>query len=97
LKRAPVANTAALALLRPHSDEWFEALLVYNMRMGLHVLEIVATANGDKEVCSACGDKPAKDMKIADQTGFTLKLCEDCVRIRKDMFDEVYITLETQW
>jgi hypothetical protein len=76
-------------ILVPHSPEWFEAMQLWDPVKAAQTRYIVDDA-GHTEVCSICGDDPAKDHRL--EKPFrpaggpdTLKLCEDCVEIRRDM------------
>lgn len=51
---------------------------------------------GRDDVCSICGDDPATDYKLAsDQMTpgiiATLRLCDDCLRIRRSMYSENFV------
>jgi hypothetical protein len=73
--------------LRPHTSEWFDALGVWNPAQAEHTRMIIQLA-GDANVCSICGDDPANDYRLEE--GYrppagvdTLRLCGDCLRIRR--------------
>lgn len=80
--------------LVPHSAEWFAALEKWNPQQAAHTREIVTLA-GNAEVCSICGDSPAKDYRLvghalpAAAVG-TLRLCNDCWNIRRGMYVESF-------
>lgn len=72
--------------LMPHTPEWFVALKASNPSQAITTKQILAAA-GESDVCSICGDKPAKDYKVANAQfsptiGATIRLCDDCRRIR---------------
>ena len=58
-----------------------------------YIRNIVALA-GRIDVCSVCGDHPAKDYQLVSEALLpssavaTLRLCEDCRRIRSEMYVE---------
>ena len=74
-------------ILKPHSPEWFAALEAFNPQQAAQTRQIIKMANS-QEVCSICGDDPAKDYKL-DAPGLpanavaTIRLCDDCRSIRK--------------
>jgi hypothetical protein len=81
--------------LKPHSPEWFAALTKVNPNQAAQTKQILSLAGRD-DVCSICGEDPAKDYKLAGaQTTSgnvtTLRLCKDCLGIRRNMFDENFI------
>jgi len=73
--------------LRPHTAEWFAALEVWDppkAAMTRKVIELAESVN----VCSICGDDPANDYRLEEAyrpaSGVdTLRLCDDCLAIRK--------------
>ncbi len=76
---APVVNM-------PHSEEWFAELSAQDptkAQLTRTALSIAGNENG----CSICGDDPAdtyrlKGSYLPAQTVPTLRLCEDCLKIR---------------
>jgi hypothetical protein len=69
----------------PHTPEWFHALRACNPD-GARATKRILTATHKSEVCSVCGDKPAKDYKVvglqfSPTIGATVRLCDDCRRI----------------
>ena len=81
--------------LKPHSEEWFEALEKQNPMQFAQTKKVISLA-GSTEVCSICGDDPAKDYKLESKQAssgmvVTLKLCEDCLNIRKNMQGENFV------
>jgi hypothetical protein len=75
--------------LRPHSSQWFEALMQFNLDQALHTMQIIRTA-GREDICSVCGDEPAKDYEIVGEefdpaAVITIRLCDDCLEISKSM------------
>lgn len=73
--------------LKPHSPEWFAALEAFDQVQAAHTRKILRVAGRD-DVCSIRGDDPASDYKLVspkphkDGVG-TIRLCEDCVVIKK--------------
>jgi len=79
-------------MLTPHSEEWFRALAAWNPHQAQHSRQIIS-ASGRLDICSVCGDEPARDYRlighdIPDGAISTLRLCNDCWRIRKAMYGE---------
>ena len=78
---------------KPDSDEWFAALRKFNPQQAAQTEQIIKLAGNDR-VCSVCGDDPATDYRLvgdlpADAVG-TLRLCDDCRRIRGVGYGEEY-------
>jgi hypothetical protein len=78
-------------VLRPHSSEWFLSMEHWDP-VKAAVTRFVVTDAGRDDVCSICGDEPASDYRL--EKAFrppagpdTLRLCDDCVEIRKNMGD----------
>jgi hypothetical protein len=74
-------------ILRPHTQEWFEALGLWNPAQAAYTRAVIE-ATGNSNVCSICADDPAKDYKLDE--GYsppagvdTFRLCDDCLRIRR--------------
>lgn len=75
--------------LIPHTEEWFVALGKWDPPQAMMTRQTIERA-GSLEVCSICGDEPAFDYYMpapyCSAGGVdTLRLCEDCVRIRRGM------------
>jgi hypothetical protein len=86
--------------LRPHSSEWFEALMQFNPDQALMTMAIIRAA-GREDVCSICGDEPARDYEIVGQefepgAVVTIRLCDDCLGIRKSMYGEKLVLCRKQ-
>lgn len=82
---APVPET----VLRPHTPEWFEALKLWDPAQA-EMTNTVIEKTGRRDVCSVCGDDPAKDYRLEEAyrppAGVdTLRLCKDCLEIRRGM------------
>lgn len=91
--------TAAPAVLQPHTPAWFEALALWDPMQAEMVRGAIAAA-GHANVCSVCGDDPARDYRLAEAyrppAGVdTLRLCNDCLAIRQAM-DEPYEPLDSE-
>lgn len=74
-------------ILEPHSEAWFDALEAFNAQQARHTRLILERA-GRKDVCSICGDAPARDYLLNDASlpvdaVATLRLCKDCLRLRR--------------
>ena len=81
--------------LKPHTQEWFEALKKQSPTQAEQTSQIISLA-GSSDVCSICGDEEAKDYKLESSqstTGMvvTLKLCDDCLNIRRSMQNENFV------
>lgn len=81
--------------LKPHPKEWFDELEKQNPTQAAQTKQIISLAGNDR-VCSICGDEPAKDYKLESEqitSGMvvTLKLCSDCLNIRKNMHGENFV------
>lgn len=74
--------------VRPHSSLWF--YLVDQVDPSVTAMARAAiAAEGHDEVCSVCGDPPA-DYRLANRAATlpgvpSLRLCDDCVAIRRNM------------
>jgi hypothetical protein len=71
---------------RPHTPEWFTALEAFDARQAQHTRQIIGMAKS-ADVCGICGDDPASDYKatmanIPDKAVATIRLCDDCLKIR---------------
>jgi len=83
--------------LVPHSPEWFAILDRWDPPQAMMTRQAIQLA-GSPDVCSICGDDPASDYylpaKYRSAGGVdTLRLCEDCLRIRYSM-GEPFTALE---
>lgn len=78
-----------MQVLKPHSPAWFAALEKTNPQQAAQTRQILALAKRD-DVCSVCGDEPASDYerKAKPEQPTTLRLCGDCLTIRKTMHGE---------
>jgi hypothetical protein len=86
----PARNPAVL--LPPHTEEWFAALATWNPKQAAQTRFVVQQAGSDT-VCSICGDDPTRDYRLVgsgvpDNAICTLRLCNDCWRIRGEMHGE---------
>ncbi len=75
--------------LIPHTEEWFVVLGRWDPPQAMMTRQTIERA-GSVEVCSICGDEPAYDHYLpapySSAGGVdTLRLCDDCVRIRHGM------------
>jgi Permuted papain-like amidase enzyme, YaeF/YiiX, C92 family len=75
--------------LRPHSPEWFKALEVWNPKQAA-ITKYITQRMGSRDVCSLCGDDPAKDYRLPAThrplgAVDTLRLCDGCLGIRRGM------------
>jgi len=90
------AGAEGAASLRPHTEEWFAVLSRQNPQQAGMVRTMLKVA-GSSEVCTFCGDDPASDYRLieadAPDTVRTVKLCDDCKKIRKDLHGETFVPL----
>jgi len=75
------------AAITPHSDEWFAVLERWDPAQAMMTRQVIRMT-GRTDVCSVCGDDPAADYRLPEQHRSaggvdTLRLCDDCVRIRR--------------
>jgi hypothetical protein len=80
--------------LVPHSAAWFAVLERTNKMQAVCTRSIIDLA-GSVDVCSICGDAPAKDYRlvghaISDEAICTLRLCADCWDMRRAMYTESF-------
>jgi hypothetical protein len=80
--------------LIPHSPAWFAALEKTNPQQAAQTRQILALAKRE-DVCSICGDEPARDYekKEMPEQPTTLRLCADCLTIRKSMHGEEFSSI----
>lgn len=86
----PARNSALL--LTPHTEEWFASLINWNPRQAAQT-RLILEKTGSDAVCSVCGDDPVRDYRLVgpgvpDAVVCTLRLCNDCWRIRAEMYGE---------
>jgi hypothetical protein len=71
---------------KPHTQEWFANLTKFDPRQAAQTKSIIEAA-GSSEVCSICGDTPARDYQVVGEelpkdAVATIRLCKDCFQIR---------------
>lgn len=81
-----------VVLLTPHTPEWFAALAVLNPQQAAHTRTVLQQSESNS-VCSVCGDDPTSDYRLVGPgiprgVLCTLRLCNDCWRIRSEMHAE---------
>jgi hypothetical protein len=74
-------------VLIPHSPEWFAAQELWDPPKAAQA-KFMIEAEGRIDVCSVCADDPARDYRLAEAFrppggADTLRLCEDCLIIRR--------------
>ena len=82
----PADVAAHMERVVPHSEQWFSIVNRVEPNMGVIALHSILSAKST-EVCSSCGD-PARDYRLANAADAmpgvpSLRLCEDCVEIRR--------------
>jgi hypothetical protein len=92
----PEHATSSSSLV-PHTEDWFAVLFKQNRHQAQMTRRFIELG-GSADVCTFCGDMPARDYKYTGQgvqvgTVLTCKLCDDCLAIRKVQFDEEYALL----
>jgi len=90
---APLSPKSPADLV-PQSAEWFAALEKFNPMQAAQTRFIVE-AEGSVDVCSICGDSPAKNYRLVGHAlptdaVCTLRLCNDCWGIRRGMYTESF-------
>ena len=79
----------------PHTVEWFEALEAFDPSKAA-ITRMVVERLGSLDVCSICGDDPARDYQLIDRfmqrnAVATIRLCDDCLRIKRKVHKERFI------
>lgn len=79
----------------PHSPEWFHAMESFDP-IKAAITRMVIEVTGSLDVCSICGDDPAYDYRLVDKymqknAVATIRLCDDCLRIKKKIHREVFV------
>jgi hypothetical protein len=87
--RLNASESVASSYLVPHTAEWFAALSVWDPPQAAKTTCVIEMA-GRVDVCSICGDDPARDYRLEE--GYrrpagpdTLRLCDDCLNIRREL------------
>ena len=83
--------------LRPHTAEWFKELETLNPQQAAHTKHILSLTGSDA-VCSICGDESNRDYKLLNEEAghspvSTMRLCEDCVHIRRSIHNEHFVLI----
>lgn len=78
--------------LKPHTAEWFKVLDTVNPLQAAHTKHILSLADSDA-VCSICGDESNRDYKLVSEQAahspvLTMRLCNDCLDIRRTTCNE---------
>ena len=84
LERRGLLESAPPKLLRPHTPEWFASLREWDPKQAA-MTEAAIQMTGSSDVCSVCADDPARDYALVSMPAAgpgTLRLCDDCFRIR---------------
>jgi hypothetical protein len=68
-----------------HGPEWFAKLRQVNPQQAAMTSQIVRMA-GRTDVCSICGDTASTPYRSVAEPGLTLRLCDDCKGIQKQMY-----------
>jgi len=71
--------------LEPHSPAWFAALRRNSPRQAAITAAVVRLAGRD-DVCSMCGDGPARDYDDTDPPFLPVRLCDDCRPIQIESY-----------
>jgi len=83
----------------PHTPEWFAEYEIEEPDKAA-MTKAVLNNEGREDICSICGDEPAADYRRAGPIlpGIltpTLRLCDDCLTIRKQHHSELYVPFST--
>lgn len=83
--------------IEPHTDEWFEAVNVFDPLQAQHTRAIVDEA-GFVAVCSICGDANSARLKLVSpephpDSVSSIRLCPDCRGMRERDYGEAYARL----
>lgn len=74
-----------------HSEEWFEQMEEQDLIQATLTRFAIDTA-GSPTCCSVCGDTDATEYRLdVELKGNLIRLCEDCVSIRRLMFGERFV------
>lgn len=87
-ERRGLLTLESTTYLRPHTNKWFQSLREWDPKQAAMVEAAIKVA-GSAEVCSVCGDDPARDYVAVYRPPAgpgTIRLCDFCFRIR--MADE---------
>ena len=82
---------------KPHTSEWFRALGEFDpTKAAITKMAVGYGKNKNLDVCSICGDEPAEDYEIVDifmeeKAVATIRLCDDCFRIKTILQGEVLV------
>lgn len=71
--------------IEPHTPEWFEALQKINPGQA-SMTESIISAAGRSDVCSICGDLDSHAYRMIGEPGLTLRLCDNCMQLQKNMY-----------
>jgi len=82
--------------IEPHSDLWFSIIDRVEPQLGMIARHSVKREQS-MEVCSSCGDRPTRDYRIANSAEAmpgvpSLRLCDDCVSIRRAFGESLDLT-----
>jgi len=81
--------------LSPHTPEWFKHLEKFDSEQASLTKRIIELA-GTSDVCSICGDEEnvsdyfLNNAKAPADAVLTLRLCKDCLKIRKQLHGETF-------
>lgn len=89
LKNSPEDLKRNMEQIEPHSAYWYSIIDRVEPRLAA-LSRIVVDAEGSVDVCSSCGDQPARPYRLANSAETmpgvpSLRLCDECVEIRRDM------------
>ena len=82
---------------KPHTSEWFRALGEFDpIKATITRMAIGFGKNKNLYVCSICGDEPAEDYELVDifmddRAVATIRLCDDCFRMKTILQGEVLV------
>jgi hypothetical protein len=71
--------------LIPHTYEWFEELRRHNPKQAEHTAKLVELFGRD-DICSLRGNDESKTFRMVSDPAMTLRLCEPCRYLQKQMY-----------
>ena len=79
----------------PHTPEWFRAQKAFAPAKAA-MTQVAVRFGANLNVCSICGDEPAQDYQLIDEfmeddALATIRLCDDCLRIKKAIHREILV------
>ena len=85
-RRNPLRQTGGQrhSRLVPHSDAWYAALVQIDPAQAFMTQAVVDHA-GRPDVCSVCGDKPARIYDLTADPSLPIRLCDRCLVFQREL------------